>query len=231
VHTGGLKNLAWINWRLGDYSTAQILASEAQRVAQISADLYREAQALNVGATCNQSLGNYKQSLFLCDRARNLLSLCGLTGHDTDHEIMITQAEIHKLKSEYIDAHSINTRILQEAAATNVFLRALTLLNIADIEVSMGASKDDVHRNCDAARKLFNSLGYVTGATICDTILAALCLREGDLLTAKTIFTRCAESTLKSCYTVWSDSVISVAGLHSIGYLVGQQCFWYTLSD
>jgi hypothetical protein len=87
VHTGGLKNLAWINWRLDDYSTAQILASEAQ----ISADLYREAQALNVGATCNQSLGNYKQSLFLCDRARNLLSLCGLTGRDTDHEIMITR--------------------------------------------------------------------------------------------------------------------------------------------
>ncbi|KAJ7911140.1 hypothetical protein B0H13DRAFT_2483243 [Mycena leptocephala] len=197
VHAGGLKSLAWINWHLGDYSTAQILASEAQRVAQISADLYREAQALNVGATCNQSLGNYKQSLFLCDRARNLLSLCGLTGHDTDHEVMITQAEIHKLKLEYVDAHNINTRILQETATNmDVFLHAFTLLNVADIEVFMGASKDDVDRNCDAARKLFNSLGYVTGATICDTILAALCLREGDLLAAKTIFNKCIKSSV-----------------------------------
>jgi hypothetical protein len=51
-HSHGLCNLAWMKWTFGDYSTAQVHAIEAQRLAIISADLYREAMALRVEATC-----------------------------------------------------------------------------------------------------------------------------------------------------------------------------------
>jgi hypothetical protein len=42
-HSEGLQNLAWVEWNFGDYSAAQVHANEAQRLALISADLYREA--------------------------------------------------------------------------------------------------------------------------------------------------------------------------------------------
>jgi hypothetical protein len=42
-HSQGLCNLAWVQWSLGNYSAAQVHANEAQQLALISADLYREA--------------------------------------------------------------------------------------------------------------------------------------------------------------------------------------------
>jgi hypothetical protein len=46
VQSQALTNFAWINRNNGDYFTAQVHGKEAQRLARISADLYREAQAL-----------------------------------------------------------------------------------------------------------------------------------------------------------------------------------------
>jgi hypothetical protein len=45
-----LRNLAWVEWNIGDYSAAQVHAKEAQRLATISADLYTEAEALRIEA-------------------------------------------------------------------------------------------------------------------------------------------------------------------------------------
>jgi tetratricopeptide (TPR) repeat protein len=184
-----LTSLAWINWYNGDYFTAQVHGKEAQRLARISADLYREAQALKIVSMCCHSLGNYKHSIFLCSRAHDLLALCGMSGGQLDHSLMTTQAEIHKLKSEYVVAYSIHSRILQETSADQDFYTyGLALLNVAEINVAICAPKDDVQRNCDAAKKIFK-----TGAEVimCDTILADLYLREGNMLEAKTLFERC----------------------------------------
>jgi tetratricopeptide (TPR) repeat protein len=78
-HSQGLQNLAWAEWNIGDYSAAQVHAKEAQRLAIISADLYRETEALNIEATCCYALGNYIKAMSLCVRARDLLDLCGLS--------------------------------------------------------------------------------------------------------------------------------------------------------
>ncbi|KAJ7841860.1 hypothetical protein B0H13DRAFT_1910050 [Mycena leptocephala] len=93
------KNLAWVEWQLGDYSAAQMHANEAQRLAIISADLYREAQALDIEAICCHTLGNYTKAMSLSSRARELLGLCGMS-MGLDHTFMNSQAEIHRHKSE-----------------------------------------------------------------------------------------------------------------------------------
>ncbi|KAJ7814238.1 hypothetical protein B0H13DRAFT_1924945 [Mycena leptocephala] len=160
-HSQGLRNLAWVKWNLSDYSAAQVHAKEAQRLALISADLYREAQALNIEATCCRTLGNYTKAMSLCIRARELLGLCGMSHGNLDHQIMTTQAEIHRHKSEYVETHSIHISILEAASIQDPYHYGFVLLNVAEIEVLIGAPKNDVQRNCDRARKMLHT-------TICE---------------------------------------------------------------
>jgi hypothetical protein len=114
-----------------------------------------------------------------------------------DHAIMNTQAEIHRHKSEYVEARSIHTSILEETSIQDLLVYGTTLLNIAEIDVHIGVLMDDVQRNCDTARKMSNTLGDTEGVKMCDFTLACLYLREGISLAAKTILARCLKGTLE----------------------------------
>jgi tetratricopeptide (TPR) repeat protein len=115
-----------------------------------------------------------------------------MSGGDLDICIMNSEAEIHKFKSEYHQARSIHTRILQEAAAhQDLYNHGSALLNIAEIDVSIGAPIDDVQKNCEAARTIFCTTGDIKGATVCDAILADLYLREGNMVKAEKLFKEC----------------------------------------
>ncbi|KAJ7823171.1 hypothetical protein B0H13DRAFT_1919753, partial [Mycena leptocephala] len=198
MQSQGLINLAWMNWNNGDYLTAQVHANMGQRLARISADLHREGQALYIAGVCYHSLGNYKQSISLCSRARDLLALCGMSGGQLDHYIMTIQAEIHKLKSEYVAARSIHSRILQETSVTQDFhTYGFALLNIGEIDVSLGAPKEDVQGVFEKAREIFSTRNIVAEVMMCDASLADLYLREGNLLEAKTIFESCLNSSFE----------------------------------
>ncbi|KAJ7877680.1 hypothetical protein B0H13DRAFT_1893055 [Mycena leptocephala] len=166
MHSLGLLSLAWVQWTLGDYSAAQVHANEAQRLAIISADLYREAQALDIEATCCYTLGNYTKAMSLCIKARDLLGLCALSGGTLDHNIMTTQAEVHRYKSEYAEARSIYASILEATSIQDPYIYGVALLNLTEIDGLIGAPKDDVQRNCDRARKMFETVGFVEGVTI-----------------------------------------------------------------
>ncbi|KAJ7919793.1 P-loop containing nucleoside triphosphate hydrolase protein [Mycena leptocephala] len=196
-HSHGLHNLAWVEWALGDYSAAQMHATEAQRLALISADLHREALALDIEASCCHTLGNYTKAMSLCIRARDLLGLCAMSGGTLDHNIMNTQAEVHKCKSEYVEARSIHKSILEETSIQDLYNYSFALLNVAEIDVMLGAPKDDVQRDCDRARKMLDTLGDVEGVILCDVNLADLHLREGNSLAAKIILVRCLKVSLE----------------------------------
>jgi tetratricopeptide (TPR) repeat protein len=196
-HSIGLQSLAWVEWTLGDYSAAQVHAKAAQRLAIISADVYREAQALRIEATCCYTLGNYIKAMSLCLRARDLLGLCGMSHGHLDHDIMTVQAEVYRHKSEYVQAHSIHTRILEGTTIQDPYSYGYALLNVAEIDVLIGAPKNDVQRNCDRARKMLDTEGNVEGVTMCDFILADLHLREENSLSAKAILERCIKLGLK----------------------------------
>ncbi|KAJ7849043.1 hypothetical protein B0H13DRAFT_1906397 [Mycena leptocephala] len=192
-----LCNLAWVQWNIGDYSTAQVHANEGQRLALISADLYREAEGLNIEATCYYTLGNYTKAMFLCIRARNLLGLCGMSGGNLDHGIMNSQAEIHRHKSEYVEARSIHNTILEGTTMQDPYNYGFALLNVAEIDVIIGAPKNDVQRNCDRARKMLDTVGDTEGVAVCDVILADVHMSEGNSLASKRILERCLKVTLE----------------------------------
>jgi hypothetical protein len=115
-----------------------------------------------------------------------------MTGGDLDGSIMSSSAEVHKLKSEYAEAHNIHTQLLRKISAENERHNyALALLNIAEIEVTIGTPSEDVQRNVELARSIFNDMGYSRVVGFCDLVSADLALREEDLLTAMASLQRC----------------------------------------
>jgi tetratricopeptide (TPR) repeat protein len=198
-HSQALQNLARVEWTLGNYSAAQVHAVESQRLALISANLCLEVQALNMEATCYYTLGNYMKAMSLCIRVRDLLlGHFGMSHGTLDYDLMDTQAEIHRLKSEYAEARSIQIRIVEETSIQDPYTYGIASLSVAEIDVLMGAPKDDVQRNCDIARRMSSTIGDAEAVTRCDIILADLQLREGDSLAGKTILKRCLKATFKT---------------------------------
>jgi tetratricopeptide (TPR) repeat protein len=187
-HSQALHQLAWINFRLGEYSVAQMYAYEARKLARVSGSLHIESQIIRIQAICWKELGHYNQSLSLCIVAKHLVGLCGMSGGEADLAIMTIQAEVHKCKSEYSEAWKIHTKLVQILADQNSYLHALALLNFAELGVLIGVPQHDVRWNIDHARGMFTSRGRKSVTVYCDTILADLYLREQDLLEAKTLF-------------------------------------------
>jgi tetratricopeptide (TPR) repeat protein len=74
-----LIHIARLQFKTGQYCTAQVHASEAQRLSQISGNLYDEARALWIEAECLSALGNFKKSADQLHRSRVMLGICGLS--------------------------------------------------------------------------------------------------------------------------------------------------------
>jgi tetratricopeptide (TPR) repeat protein len=171
----------------GDFTAAQVPAREAQRRAQI-----HEAQSVMIEAMCLIGLGNLKESVFLCERARKLLLLCGAQGGSVDHRVMMNLAEAHLLKSEYVKARSIHAELAQRSwAQQDLYYHAMSLLNLAEIDVLIGAEIIEVHQNLDNAKTTLSTLGVIRSVNQCETILADLSLREGNAMAAKNLFQQC----------------------------------------
>ncbi|KAJ7779628.1 hypothetical protein B0H16DRAFT_1829680, partial [Mycena metata] len=162
-------------------------AREVQRLAKISGDVYRETRDLYNEAFSLQLLGDYRECIALTMRGRTALRLCGLSHGQVDFGLMGIQAEVHKLKSEYVDAHNIQGQIFQEATNDN-YQQAFSLMNIAEIEVMMGVSKAEIQKKIDTSQAtLKTTQGVIAG----DATQADLNLREGDMST--TLFRKCLQ--------------------------------------
>ncbi|KAJ7495098.1 hypothetical protein FB451DRAFT_362773 [Mycena latifolia] len=189
-----LIHLARIKWRTGDYSAGLEHASESRRLARISGSLFMEASALGIESLCWCALGSYKQSILLAHRARELLGLCDLSGGTFDTSLIQNEAEVHLLKSEYVEARGIHTQFLTAPIEQDPYRYAFTLLTMAQIDVEIGSLRDRVHRNLETAKQLFSCTGYSREIVLCDTFTAALDLNGGDLLKAKNLFQTCLKS-------------------------------------
>ncbi|KAJ6576054.1 hypothetical protein DFH09DRAFT_1361666 [Mycena vulgaris] len=184
-----LEHLAWIQAELGDYYGAKAHANEACRLAEMSANLFRQAAALRIESYCLYSLGDYSQSISLSRRARLLLGFCGLTGGDVDQNIMSTQAEVHRLKSEYLEARKVNARILNDVSVVQQpYQHGFALLNIAQIDLETDASLTEVQGNIESANALFTTMGFSVGMALCEMLGATVKLQQGRLPVAWSLF-------------------------------------------
>ncbi|KAJ7131139.1 hypothetical protein C8R44DRAFT_904174 [Mycena epipterygia] len=191
-HTLAIVRLAELMWFIGDYRAALMHAREAQEIAQQSGNSYQEALAVLTDTKCLRALGNLKQSVSLHHRGRQLLQLCGMQGGQAHNSFMMTLAETHRLKSEYLEAHSIHIELFQTASVQqDPFYNAYALLSIAELDVMLGVDTLKVQHNLDNAKTIFSTLGMARSLNQCETILADLHLREGNEVVAKTLFQQC----------------------------------------
>ncbi|KAJ7839136.1 hypothetical protein B0H14DRAFT_3140846 [Mycena olivaceomarginata] len=212
--------LAWIGFLQGEQSKVQLYAHQSQILARACGDFYAESAAARMEAIFWQGVGHYKRTLYLCIRARNLLDLCGMTASEGNLAITNTQAETHKYKSEYCEARDIYIMMLQNISMEqDAYWHGVSLLSIAEIGLSMGVPKEIITRNIDHARSIFEISGLKPWVTACDAILAALCVRENDLPTAKLLFEKCLQShsdnEIKSFCLEWLGDVSRWGAFHS----------------
>jgi tetratricopeptide (TPR) repeat protein len=193
-HAHGLQHIAFLNWMHGDYSASKMHAQESQRLARTSGDFYREAHVLDIEGICLQKLGDYRQSGSVYNKARDLLHLCGASGGQLDRDIMNQQAEVHRSKSEYVEARSIHGDLLPQVTKDqNPYSHASASLNIAEIDVAIATPKQNIQGNIETARKKFNTMGLAMEITMCETILADLYFREHD---TGSLFKNCIKSSM-----------------------------------
>ncbi|KAJ7799887.1 hypothetical protein B0H14DRAFT_3156281 [Mycena olivaceomarginata] len=190
-----LQTLAWMRVFVGDYVMARLHLSESLRLARASANFYQQAQALQSDAICTMELGYYENSILACNHARKLLSLCGMSKGTLDHETMSIQAQVHKYRSEYIEAHNINTLILEETSMEqDPINHGYALLVDALIDTFLGVSKEGIQKKLDVAAGIFSPIRFHLGAPMCDSISAILLLNQGNTVAAKLLLEKCLES-------------------------------------
>jgi tetratricopeptide (TPR) repeat protein len=158
-----LINIAWLEWMSGEYCTAQVHASEAQRLSQHSANLYVEARALWIGAMCLTSLGDFKQSADKLHRSRMMFATCGLADGNLDHDIATTQGEIHLQKSEYAEARNICNHMVETISPEKYPLfHTLSLVNMAHIDTLCWETVD-AYCKLNKAKDIYKHQIYQTG--------------------------------------------------------------------
>ncbi|KAF8170912.1 hypothetical protein K438DRAFT_1853437 [Mycena galopus ATCC 62051] len=177
-----LIGIARVQLRVGNYAAVKIHTSEVQRLSKLSANLYQEARALWIKALCCGKIGDYLNSIACHDTAREILHQCGL----------MSQAEVHLFKSEYAQARHIHVQMVEPISADPTAEgHAYGLINLAEIDVAIGAAPEEVCKNLNHARTIFNSLRLPVEIMFCDMILADLELREGSTISARTRLHNC----------------------------------------
>ncbi|KAJ7465680.1 hypothetical protein FB451DRAFT_1369921 [Mycena latifolia] len=178
-------------------------AQEAQRVARLSANFYQEARAIHIKALTLKSSANYRQVLSLCNEGRRILALAGLSGGPIDCALRAVEAQVHQAKSEYREAHTIQSMIAH-TSSRSPYDYAYTIMSIAEIEIMAGASESDVQKNLRVAKTMFSAMGSSIGLLGCDQRSADLDLREGRFIPAKKAFIQC----LNASWGTQSDAVM-----------------------
>ncbi|KAJ7735061.1 hypothetical protein B0H16DRAFT_136049 [Mycena metata] len=189
-----LMRMADFRWRIGDFKSSLAISKEAHQLAYQAADLYLVSRAMNLTAVSLIDLGDYRGALTQLTRARELLSLCGITSGSLCHHAMNSRAEIHLRKSEYAEARSIHAMTLQDNLLdSSSSVHGFALLNLSLIGVLIGATTDTVHHTLDRAQEIFTGMEHQVGTVWC-TIISDLNLTGGNEASAKTQFQNCLKS-------------------------------------
>ncbi|KAJ7128038.1 hypothetical protein C8R44DRAFT_779210, partial [Mycena epipterygia] len=121
---------------------------------------------------------------------------------NVDYSVMGSLAELHLLKSEYLEARSIHVQIVQNSEEGHH--SGLALLNIAEIDLILGANVHDVQQTLDNAKAKLSDSGLVLMMNQYERILADVNLKEGNEIAAKHLLQKCLN-------TAWGSSEETVS--------------------
>ncbi|KAJ7264244.1 hypothetical protein C8J57DRAFT_1624734 [Mycena rebaudengoi] len=192
-----LCNICQILLNTGRPLSALTHAEEAYRYAEHMGDLYGQAWTLYLQARCHGNLANYQHDQFLLQKSRDMLAAWGQQQSTLGLVIRNHEAEIHLLKSDYLESHRLQVAIVSSCQPTS-YDSIIANLNIAIIDIATGADSKIVHQNLDNCGFHLKSLyGYsaTSISLIADLVAAELCLRDGAPETANAMFEKCFASS------------------------------------
>ncbi|KAJ7244223.1 hypothetical protein C8J57DRAFT_1242935 [Mycena rebaudengoi] len=159
----------------GKLLSALAHAKEAHRYAEHIGDVYAQAWSLYLQAKCHRILANYQHDQFLLQKSTEILTACGQQQSTLGLSILNLQAEVHLLKSEYLQSRNLQVAIASNCQPTSYYA-ILANLTIACIDIATGADSKLIHQNPDTCFALSQDVS---------TELVLLCLEKlGDLSTS-----------------------------------------------
>ncbi|KAF8166937.1 hypothetical protein K438DRAFT_1856754, partial [Mycena galopus ATCC 62051] len=183
--------LGRLKLQTGNCSAAMVYATAAQKLSKVAGHLYHEGAANHLGARLHYHLGDYQKSMAQLHRAAELLHICGLSGSVIAHQITLSRAEIHLLKSEYTEARHLFCQVTETTSAEdNSVAYAMSLLNVGLIDIMIGQAKEDIDHKLQVAQEIIRRESPID-ITGCDTVQAMLELRDEKFDSAKAKFQEC----------------------------------------
>ncbi|KAJ7142604.1 hypothetical protein C8R44DRAFT_725941 [Mycena epipterygia] len=216
-----LNQIARLKFHLGDLSAAQKDLHEAQQMAHISGNLNTQALGLRTEMACLGRLGNLTRAVLLGHREQELVQLCGLEGGPLDDGIMVNLAQIHMEKSEYQEARNLHAQLQNKSNPQHKYFNALTLMNIAEIDIILDAEFFDVQKNVENAKTTFGTLGSAGWVNACEILLADLSLRDGKASIAEKALLKCFNDAKNS-----SDKIYCLERLADVGRWTSTGITW-----
>ncbi|KAJ6470409.1 hypothetical protein C8R45DRAFT_937326 [Mycena sanguinolenta] len=191
---GVLIHLARYKLAIGDYSTAQLFAIEAQQVAEVAMNLYLSARASYMQAVCARCFGNYQESVTQLCNARKLLEICGLSRGYNACLITAEQAEVYLLKSEYSQAQTMFRDLTNMTSLyQNGLLYVNALLNITYIDIQVNEPAEIVWSGFNRAVEISSTFGCPDDIVSYTAVKAVMELREHKSDLADMHFKECLD--------------------------------------
>ncbi|KAJ7280848.1 hypothetical protein C8J57DRAFT_1711819 [Mycena rebaudengoi] len=195
IHT--LTSISNILNITGNPLNALRYAEKAHRYAEHMGDIYLQAFSLWLQGRCHTLLAASWHAQCLLQKAKHILAALGEQQSVLELNIQNEQAEIHFVKSEYLESRKLQVAILSSCQPTS-YNAILANLNIAIIDIATGADSKIIHQNVHIAQSHSKALHSYMGRYMClsfDYVAADLCLRDEDLGTANAIFKKCFASS------------------------------------
>ncbi|KAJ6471460.1 hypothetical protein C8R45DRAFT_1078276 [Mycena sanguinolenta] len=191
VQLFALRGLAVLEHLHGNFSEGLQLARESHRIAVATGDIMGEVNGIRCQAMCYKGLGDYKYSMKLLGKGRQLVLRAGMQGAEIEAMLMSLEAHIYQLKTEYAEARQVHEAIKHQASPVLSPLDyAYAVLNIAWLDVVIGANAEIVSSNIDAAIAAFGNANDWRSVQECELCYADLQLREGNALGARKEYIR-----------------------------------------
>ncbi|KAJ7247015.1 hypothetical protein C8J57DRAFT_1724666 [Mycena rebaudengoi] len=173
--------------------SALTYAKETYRYAEHIGNIYGQAWSLYIQGRSHIYLANYQHAQHLLQKARHILVTLGHQQSILNLSILGWQAEIHLVKSEYLELHKLQVSIASSCQATS-YHAILANLNNAFIDITTGADSKIIHQKIDITQSHLKALyGYYGRHTslFIKYVAAELWLRDGALGTANALFEQC----------------------------------------
>jgi hypothetical protein len=178
--------------RTGNVVGALQHAKTGHTYAEHLGDIYSQAKCLCHQGLCLLTLGHYEQGQLSLENARNFLNLCGLQEGVLYVQVRNHEAEIHLVKTEYLQSRHIQLSIVAHSHPTT-YAAVVANLNIALIDTMIGVESKLVHQNLDTCRLHIKGLQdwfQIYLNLVVDQIYADIALRGGDHNTANMLLTQ-----------------------------------------